>query len=291
MKKSDSKAYRVFTVFNYIFLIFLALICFLPLLNLLAISFSSKSPVEAGLVGFWPIGFTIDSYGYVFTTSAFYKALIVSIERTVLGTVISLVLTILLAYPLSKSSENFRGRSIYMALVIFAMLFSGGLVPSYLIIGNALNLRNTIWALVLPTGVQIFNAIIMMNFFRQLPKEMEEAAYVDGANHFYTLSFIVLPCSLPIIATVVLFAFVGQWNSWFDGLIYNTIPDNYPLQTYLQQFMAEPPKINVGSLYTEISNNSLASANIFIIMLPILLFYPFLQKYFIKGMVLGSVKG
>ena len=139
--------------------------------------------------------------------------------------------------------------------------------------------------------MQIFNAIIMMNFFRQLPKEMEEAAYVDGANHFHTLLMIILPCSLPIIATVVLFAFVGQWNSWFDGLIYNTQPERYPLQTYLQQFMAEPPKINVGSLYTEISNNSLASANIFIIMLPILLIYPLLQNYFIKGMVLGSVKG
>lgn len=291
MKRRESIGYRIFTVLNYILLTLIALICFLPLINLLAVSFSSKAPVEAGMVGLWPKGFTIDSYGYVFSTSQFYKALWVSVERTVLGTAISLVLTVLLAYPLSRSSAIFRGRGVFMGLVVFAMLFGGGLVPTYIIVANALNLKNTIWTLVLPTGVQIFNAIIMMNFFRQLPKEMEEAAYVDGANHFHTLLMIILPCSLPIIATVVLFAFVGQWNSWFDGLIYNTQPERYPLQTYLQQFMAEPPKINVGSLYTEISNNSLASANIFIIMLPILLIYPLLQNYFIKGMVLGSVKG
>lgn len=291
MVKQTTKGYKIFTVFNYIILILTALSCVLPLLNVLAVSFSSKSPVEAGSVSFFPIGFTIDSYGYIFTSSQFFTALWVSVQRTVLGTLIALVLTTMLAYALSRSSDIFRGRSVYMWIVIIAMLFSGGLVPTYMIVANGLRLKNTIWALVLPGGVQIFSAIIMMNFFRQLPKEMEEAAYVDGSNHFSTLFFIILPVSLPIIATVVLFAFVGHWNSWFDGLIYNTQPEGYPLQTYLQQFMATPPTINIGSMYREISNNSLASANIFIIMVPILIVYPALQKYFIKGMVLGSVKG
>ena len=160
MKRRESIGYRIFTVFNYILLTLLlcaipgvniiALICFLPLINLLAVSFSSKAPVEAGMVGLWPKGFTIDSYGYVFSTSQFYKALWVSVERTVLGTAISLVLTVLLAYPLSRSSAIFRGRGVFMGLVVFAMLFGGGLVPTYIIVANALNLKNTIWALVLP---------------------------------------------------------------------------------------------------------------------------------------------
>ncbi len=178
-----------------------------------------------------------------------------------------------------------------MVIIVISMLFSGGLVPTYIVVANGLGLKDTIWALVLPGAVHIYSAIIMMNFFRQLPRDIEEAAYIDGADHFQTMIKIILPCSLPIIATVVLFVFINHWNSWFDGLIYNTQPENYPLQTYLQQFMAEPPKINIDSMFVQISNNSLASANIFIIMLPILVIYPALQKYFIKGMVLGSVKG
>lgn len=291
MKRKQSISQKVFNIFNHIFLALIGLICFLPLVNLLAISLSSKNYVEAALVNFWPKGFTWDSYGYIFSTSAFYNALIVSVKRTLLGTAVSLILTVLLAYPLSRSSQIFRGRNVFMCIVLIAMLFSGGLIPSYLIVANYLRLKDTIWALVLPGGVQIFNAIIMMNFFRQLPHEIEEAAYVDGANHFRLLLQITLPVSLPILATVTLFAFVNHWNSWFDGLIYNTQPENYPLQTYLQQFMVTPPRIDPLSEYTQMSNKSLASANIFIIILPIIAIYPLLQRYFIKGMVLGSVKG
>lgn len=290
-KKRYSNTYLVFTVFNYIILVLIALLCLLPLINVLAVSLSEKSAVEAGQVGFIPVNFTLDSYGYVFSTSAFFKALWVSVKRTVLGTAISLVLTTLLAYAMSRPTEQFRGRGVYMVIIVISMLFSGGLVPTYIIIANGLGLKDTIWALVLPGAVHIYSAIIMMNFFRQLPRDIEEAAYIDGADHFQTMIRIILPCSLPIMATVVLFVFINQWNSWFDGLIYNSQPENYPLQTYLQQFMAEPPKINIDSMFVQISNNSLASANIVIIMLPIIIIYPALQKYFIKGMVLGSVKG
>ena len=278
-------------MFNYIILTLIALVCLLPLINVLAVSLSEKSAVEAGKVGFIPVNFTLDSYGYVFSTPAFFKALWVSVKRTVLGTAISLVLTTLLAYAMSRPTEQFRGRGVYMVIIVISMLFSGGLVPTYIIVANGLGLKDTIWALVLPGAVHIYSAIIMMNYFRQLPRDIEEAAYIDGADHFQTMLKIILPCSLPIIATVVLFVFINQWNSWFDGLIYNSQPENYPLQTYLQQFMAEPPKINIDSMFVQISNNSLASANIVIIMLPIIIIYPALQKYFIKGMVLGSVKG
>jgi putative aldouronate transport system permease protein len=291
MKRKISVPHKIFGVCNAALLTVLGLVCLLPLVNLLAVSLSAKGYVEAGRVGLWPKGFTWDSYGYVFSTGQFYSALWVSAQRAVIGTLVSLALTVLLAYPLSRPSAVFRGRNAYMWLVLFSMLFSGGLIPTYLVVANSLALKDTVWALVLPGAINVFNAIIMMNFFRQLPREIEEAAYVDGANHFHTLAGVILPVSLPILATVTLFAFIGQWNSWFDGLIYNTQPEGYPLQTYLQQFMAEPPKTNIGLVYVETSNNSLASANIFIIMLPILLIYPLLQRYFIKGMVLGSVKG
>ena len=194
-KKRYSNAYLVFTVFNYIILTLIALVCLLPLINVLAVSLSEKSAVEAGKVGFIPVNFTLDSYGYVFSTPAFFKALWVSVKRTVLGTAISLVLTTLLAYAMSRPTEQFRGRGVYMVIIVISMLFSGGLVPTYIIVANGLGLKDTIWALVLPGAVHIYSAIIMMNYFRQLPRDIEEAAYIDGADHFQTMLKIILPCS------------------------------------------------------------------------------------------------
>lgn len=289
--KKDSTAYTIFRVFNGVFLLLTALTCIFPLVHILAVSLSGKGPTEANIVTLIPQQFTWDSYGYVFETPQFWQSFKITILKTVLGTGLSLVLTICLAYPLSRENDQFRGKKIYMFLVIFAMLFNGGLVPTYLLVANTLQLKDTIWALVLPCSIQIFSAIMMMNFIRMLPKELEEAAFIDGADHFNTLKSIILPCSTPIIATVIMFAFISQWNSWFDGLIYNSQPEGYPLQTYLQQFLKEPPTSNVGSVFTDISERSLACSNIFIIMIPILIFYPWMQKYFIKGITLGSVKG
>ncbi len=294
MKKTKrySWGYLVFCVFNAIFLVLLAALCVLPLVHVLAISLSSKGPVEANLVGLWPERFTLDSYKYVFATDQFWSSLRISVERTVLGTLLTTVLTVLLAYPLSRPDGTFRFRWIYMTIVIIAMLFSGGLVPTYYVVVRMFKLGNKIWALVLPCAVQIFSAIMMMNFFRMLPRTIEEAAYMDGADHFVSLTRIVLPCSMPIIITVVMFSLINHWNSWFDGMIYNTQPEFYPLQTFLQQFLKEPSKqSSLEATFSEISDTSLAAANIFIIMLPILVFYPWMQKYFIKGITLGSVKG
>ena len=197
-KKRYSNTYLIFTIFNYIILILVALTCLLPLINVLAVSLSEKSAVEAGKVGFVPVNFTFDSYGYVFSTPAFYSALWISIKRTVLGTLISLVVTTLLAYAMSRPTAQFRGRSVYMVIIVISMLFSGGLVPTYIIIANGLGLKDTIWALVLPGAVHIYSAIIMMNFFRQLPRDIEEAAYIDGADHFQTMIKIIQDNSLNI---------------------------------------------------------------------------------------------
>ena len=219
--QKDSIGYIIFSIFNYIFLTLVALLCVLPLVHILAISLSSKGPVEANIVGLWPKGLNLDSYRYVFSTNQFWISLKITVLRTLLGTILTLILTILLAYPLSRPARQFRGRKIYMALLIIAMLFSGGLIPTYIIITDVLKLGDSILSLILPCGVQIFSALMMMNFFRMLPRELEEAAYIDGADHFQTLIFVVLPCSLPIIITVVLFSVIAHWNSWFDGLIYN----------------------------------------------------------------------
>jgi putative aldouronate transport system permease protein len=188
-----------------------------------------------------------------------------------------------------------------MALVVFSMLFSGGLVPTYLIVANALNLKNTIWALVLPGGVQIFSAIIMMNFFRQLPKEIEEAAFVDGANHFSILLKIILPCSLPIIATVILFAFVGQWNSWFSAMLYLRGDEQMPLQNILRNILSTSTlafetgtEMSVGSSDADQQTllvESMRYAIIIVSTLPIMCLYPFVQKYFIRGIMVGAIKG
>lgn len=283
--------FRIFTVFNYLILTLLALLCVLPIIHVLAISFSSKGFVEANLVSFIPKGFTNDSYAYIFSNPEFWSALKVSVLKTVIGTFLNTFFTILLAYPLSREDGVFRGRKIYLTLLIIAMLFGGGLVPTYLLVANTLHLKDSIWALIFPCSIQVFLTIMMMNFFRQLPRSMEEAAFLDGADHFNVMIQIVVPCSMPIIITVIMFSFISQWNSWFDGLIYSSQPQYYPLQTYLQQFLKEPTLSGAQATFKEVSNNSLASANIFIILIPIIIIYPWAQKYIVNGIVLGSVKG
>lgn len=287
-----SKGRKVFTVCNYIFLSLLAALCLLPILHLLAVSLSSKAYAEANAVGLWPKGFTLDSYHTLITGKTFPRAFLISCRRTVLGTALNVVLTVMLAYPLSKSAREFRGRQIYIVLIMITMVFSGGLVPSYLLI-NKLHLMDSVWALVLPCAVNTFNVILMMNFIRGIPRELEEAAFIDGADYFRSLVRVILPVSRASIATITLFSFVGHWNSWFDGLIYNLQVKNYPLQTYLQVVLTNkaPAGLDEAIIQSQAGGRTLRSAQIFITMLPLLLVYPFAQKYFVTGIVLGSVKG
>lgn len=287
-----STGYTIFTIWNTIFLSLLSIICVLPLIHVLALSFSSRAAATANIVNFWPIGFTTDAYVKTLSNTAFLQSLWIGIERTVLGTVISMVVITMAAYSLSKTSHKFPGRQIYIWVFVFTMLFSGGLIPSYILVSK-LHLMDTIWALVLPTAVSVWNMILMLNFFRTIPQDLEEAAHIDGAGHLRVLWSVFLPVSMPSIATLSLFTMVFHWNSWFDGMIYMSNPKGYPLATFLHSMIVSDNLSRVGVTLESIdnfSNRTIKSAQIFIGALPILLVYPFLQKYFVKGIVLGSVK-
>lgn len=287
---------KIFTLFNYLILTITGLLCILPFLHLLALSFSSSAAVSAGQVAFWPVNFTLKSYEFIFAQGDFIRAFWVSVKRVILGTGINLLVMILTSYPLSKSKEKLAGRNIYMGFFVFTMIFNGGLIPTYLVVTKA-GLLNTIWALVLPGALSVNNMIILMNFLRGLPDELEEAAMVDGAGPIRVLLFIVLPLMKPGLATVGLFSMVGHWNDWFSGLIYMQSPIKYPLQTYLQTLLKgfeELIKL-AGTDYSRFASlmnvRTGRAAQLFLGMLPIMLVYPFLQKYFTKGLVIGSVKG
>lgn len=294
MKITPSR--RIFLISNQILLAAFALICLVPFINLLAISLSSSGAVDSGVVGLLPVNITLDAYRYLLKRSAFFTAFGYSILRVILGTVISLAVIILGAYPLSKSANSFIGRSGYTVFFIITMFFSGGLVPTFLII-TKLGLQDNIMALVLPTAMNAWNMILLVNFFRQVPKEMIESAAIDGAGNYCILFRFILPVSMPAIATVILFTAVQHWNSWFDGIIYMQ-PQHFPLQTYIYNMINEVALLQSSANLTpeqqaalaNLPGKTLRSAQIFIAMIPIMLVYPFAQKFFVKGLVMGSVK-
>lgn len=293
MIESKSWGSRLFNAVNVIILIGIAIAAVLPMIHLLAVSLSDRAATQGGLVTFWPIGFTLESYNKVIESGAFLRSLWVSIERTVLGTVLMMTLTVLTAYPLSKTTRELKGRNGFMWLLIFALLFNGGIIPLFLVIRN-LEMLDSLWALILPTALPIWNVVLMMNFFRGIPKDLEEAALVDGASHWEILFRIYLPLSLPALATLTLFSAVFHWNSWFDGLIYINNPNNVPLQTFLRTVVVDQ---NLGQILRDpskmqqYSDRSLTAAQIYVATVPILIIYPFLQRYFISGIRLGAVKG
>lgn len=294
MKHSSLAKVSVFTIINGCFLILAALLCIVPLIHILAVSFSSSSAAAAGKVVFWPVEFSLNSYAYVAKRGAFWHSMLVSVERIAIGGALNLVLTILCAYPLSKEHNEFRFRTFYAWAFFVTMLFHGGLIPWYIVIKQA-GLLDKIWALVLPGAVPVFSVILLLNFFREIPKELSEAAFIDGAGHWTTLWKLYVPVSTPALATITLFALVGHWNSWFDGLILMNKAENYPLQSYIQTIVVQRSygmltRQEISELAT-ISDRTLRAAQIFLGTLPIILVYPFLQKYFVKGIVLGSVKG
>ena len=285
---------KAFDLVNLILLLFISLLCLLPLWYVLCVSFSDKAAVNAGIISFWPIGFNTLSYERILEEAAFFRSFWISVQRVVLGTVVSIGAVLLMAYPLSKTKRQFPHRNLFMWALIFCMLFNGGTVPWYLTI-RSYHLIDTIWALVLAGGLPVFNVILVINFFRNLPPALEEAAYVDGAGPWRIFLRIYLPLSGPVIATVVLFTMVGHWNEFFQGLVLTTRQENYPLQTYIQQLVVS---VNMQAMNEEqiklaaqLNNKSLDGAKIFIAMIPILAIYPFLQRFFVTGITLGSVKG
>ena len=296
MVGKESPGRKVFIFFNYTILLFTVALCLFPLIHVLAVSFSSSWAAAGGLVKLWPVAFTWSSYEYVMNKPEFIASLFVSVKRVILGVGINMLLTILSAYPLSREKKDLRMRNVYSWFFIITILFSGGLIPWYMTISK-LGMVDSIWALVLPGAIPVFNILLLMNFMRQLPKEIEESVFLDGAGHWTNLWRIQVPLSMPAIATLILFTTVGHWNSWFDGLILMNHPKNYPLQSYLQTIVTtieqRMTNMTVGDveMLSEINDRTTKSAQIFLAALPILCVYPFLQRYFMSGIVLGSVKG
>lgn len=292
MKASPGE--RIFYTLNEIFLVIVGVLCFAPLLHVAAVSFSNNSVVAAGQVFFWPVRPTTFAYEYIMQNEMFWKGMVNSIARTLLGTAVNLVFTVLIAYPLSKSVSRFKHRTMFAWFFFIPMIVNGGLIPNYILI-NQLKMIDRIWALVLPSGVPIFYILVMLNFFRDLPVEIEESALIDGAGQWRILLQLYIPLSTPALATITVFAVIGHWNSWFDGLIYMNDPKNYPLMTYLQTAVLNIDWDNLtaseAAQMSKLGDRTYKSAQMFLGCLPVLLTYPFLQKYFVKGLVLGGVKG
>ena len=285
---------RVTVIYGIVLL--LGLSCLLPLLNIVAISFSGSAAVSANRVGVIPVDFTLTAYNKILSDGQFWRSFVISVIRVILALALNLAVTVPMAYAMTKSKKEFRARNIYMNLLIFAMLFNGGMIPTYILVRN-LGLLNSIWSLVLPGALPIFNVIMLMNFFLGIPKSLEEAALMDGASPFQVLIKIMVPCAKPSIATVSLFSIVGSWNDFFSGLIYMQKVENYPIMTYIQSLnvdIQELLKSGASSSalenVTELSNRNLNAAKIVVAVIPLLLSYPILQKYLITGMVMGSVK-
>ena len=287
---------RVFVIFNYIFCFLVGLLCLVPVVHILAVSFSGIDAVVSNKVTLWPINFNLENYEIVVGDAQFFRSYLVTFCRAIVGWAVSMLMTVLAAYPMSMRQSAFPKRKYFVWYFMGTMLFNGGMIPTFLVV-KSYGLLNTVWALVLPGAVPIFNVILVMNFFAAVPKELEEAAFIDGANPFQVLTKIFIPISKPVLATVSLFSIVGSWNDFYSGLIYMSKAAYYPLMTYIQSL-----QINVEDLIKQgnlsavvdsasLGNTNLNAAKIVIAVIPLLLIYPLLQRYFVSGIVVGSVKG
>lgn len=290
----SSVSRKLFNVFNTILMIVMTLLALIPLWYIVCMSFSSSSAVDAGKVTFWPVEFTLRSYKFIMQNKEFYRAFGVSVLRVLLGVPLNLLMCVLIAYPLSKSENRFPERKFYVWFFLITMFFDAGIIPTFIVVKYT-HLMNSIWALIVPGCVSVFNMMILLNFFRDIPTELEESALLDGAGHMTILFKIFVPLAKPAIATLVLFCFVSQWNSWMDGLMYINDAAKYPLQTYLQGILTTPDLNTLTNDQLEMlastSRRATNAAQIVVTTLPIMVVYPFLQKYYTKGLTLGGVKG
>ena len=286
------KKITVGTICNYAIITLITFCCLYPFLNVIAYSLSGYNAVLSGRVTFYPIDFTLDAYKQILGRSQIWMSMKSTVIVTVLGTFLSLFLTVCAAYALSR--DYLPGRKFFTGLILFTMYFSGGMIPTFLVV-KQLGLYDTLAALFIPQSVNVFNFIVMRTFFRELPKELEEAARIDGASDIQTLARIILPLSLPIFATIGLFYAVGYWNSYFDALLYVQDPNKYTLQLRLRSLLfggeLNNSAANQEGLGTQVMSQSLKMATVAVSTIPILVVYPWLQKYFVKGVMVGSVKG
>jgi putative aldouronate transport system permease protein len=295
MIEDKSWGWRIFKVLNYFILSFVGLICILPLVHFLAVSFSDRAATVGGLVTLWPIRFTTASYELVLQAPLFYRSLVVSAQRILFGVSLQMVVTILMAYPLSKTAKRFKGRNVFMWLLLIGLFTDWGIIPWWLVI-RSLGLMNSIWALIIPPALLPYNVILMMNFFREIPQELDDAARIDGASHWKRLFQIYVPLSIPAIATLTLFSVVFHWNAWFDGMVLIYDVNKLPLQTFLRSVVIGLDTSNLAlqagsGQFLLYSDRSIRAASIFLSIIPVLVLYPFLQRYFVTGIRLGSIKG
>lgn len=290
----ESKGDRAFTIFNYIFLAIVAVVVLYPLIFVLSASLSNPEYVISGDLWLWPKEFTVEAYKKVFQNPDIINGFINTLKYTFFGTLLNIVMTICAAYPLSR--RNLKGKGFIMAFMVFTMFFSGGLIPTYLLIRD-LGMINTFLVMIIPNAVAVWNIIIMRTFFQSIPYELEESAMIDGAGNFRILWSIVLPLSLPVMAVMVLFYAVGHWNSYFQALIYLQDQDKFPLQLILRQILIQGQADDMiqatseSFLAQKLSVEGLKYAVLIVANLPMLMLYPFLQRYFVKGVMIGSLKG
>lgn len=288
------KGDRAFTIFNYIFLSIVTIIVLYPLIFVLSASFSNPQYIISGDIWLWPKEFTVDAYKKVIQNPDIVNGFINTLKYTFFGTLLNIVMTICAAYPLSR--KGLKGKGFIMAFMVFTMFFSGGLIPTYLLIRD-LGMVNTFWVMIIPNAVAVWNIIIMRTFFQSIPHELEESAMIDGAGHLRILWSIVLPLSMPVMAVMVLFYAVGHWNSYFQALIYLQDQSKFPLQLILRQILIQGQvddmiqSTSESFLAQKLSVEGLKYAVLIVANLPMLMLYPFLQRYFVKGVMIGSLKG
>lgn len=281
---------RIFSAFNYAFLTIFGITMLIPFVHIIAGSFSSSLAIKQGLVSILPVDFTFDNYKAVMADPTIWQSFSVTVFITVVGTFLNLLLTCLMAYALSK--HDLKGRSLIMLLVLFTMIFQAPMIPSYLLV-KSLGMLNTIWSVIVPGLISAFNMVIMISFFRNIPDGLLDSAKIDGCGEYRTLFQIVLPLSLPSLMTIGLFYAVGHWNSYFNAMMYIRDPNLHPLQLKLRRLIVESDVDSMMSsaIATMQSAEGIKMASILFATLPILIVYPLIQKHFVKGSMLGSVKG
>ncbi|MBR2664657.1 MAG: carbohydrate ABC transporter permease [Clostridia bacterium] len=286
---------RIFDAFNYLFLTLVAFTTILPFIYIIGASFATEYEIATRPMFFIPQDVTLNAYRFIFSSNKILRGFGNSILITVSGTAINLFFTVTMAYALSKT--RLRGRNFFLNLVIFSMFFSGGMIPGYIVIANILNLKNTYWSVLLPGAISAYNLMIVKNFFQGIPKELEESASIDGCNDVGVLWKIVLPLSLPVLATFGLFYAVGHWNAYFGAMIYMTgAKEKWPLQVLLRELIimsngTAGDMANMDSEFVQPPEQSVKMAVIVVSTVPIMCVYPFLQKYFVKGVMVGALKG
>jgi putative aldouronate transport system permease protein len=286
-----TRGYRVFQWFNGVILTLVVVVTLYPFVNILARSFSSQSAISAGEVNLLPKGFNLTTYQIVASDPMFWTNYRNTVVYTVVATFIAMVMTTCYAYVLSK--QHLKGRKLLIGVAVFTMFFSGGLIPNYVLI-TGLGMKNSIWAIVLPNAISVFNLLVMKAFFESLPQDLEEAAAIDGLNTYGILWKIVLPLSKAVIATMILFYAVSFWNSWFAAFLYMDRSDLFPVTVYLRNLIAGATGADsYGAAAAEVTQvgANIQAVTIVLTVLPILVIYPFVQRYFVSGVMLGAVKG